>query len=76
MIGSGTLCEAALLSRCSMGQQCGPVCHATTAGMKWNKANKVVVYCWYRNKFFDEDRKPVKGSFFRKCSEKVSIIWN
>ena len=61
VISIGTLYESALLSRCPMSERCRPICHATTAGMKWNKANIVVIDCLYRNQFFDESRKPVRG---------------
>ena len=54
--------EGSLPGRCFLIQQREPGHHQVTARMKWNmEVNKVVMECFYRNKPFDEEGKPVRG---------------
>ena len=72
--GTGTPYEGPSPGRCSSTQQRQPDCHTATARVKWNKeVNKVVTECFYRNKPFDEEGKPIRGyrkRMFTEWSEK------
>ena len=60
--GTRPLGEGSLPGRCFLIQQREPGHHQVTARMKWNmEVNKVVMECFYRNKPFDEEGKPVRG---------------
>ena len=60
--GTRPLGEGYSPGRCFLVKQREPGRHQVTARMKWNKeVNKVVMECFYRNKSFDEERKPVRG---------------
>ena len=63
-----------MLGSCSSAQQRGPNRHPATARMKWNKeVNKIVMECFYRNKPFDEEVKPIRGyrkKMFREWKER------
>ena len=44
------------------GSTAGICQHATTVRTKWSKnVNKIVIYCFFRSKPFDDDGKPIRG---------------
>ena len=60
--GTRPLREGSLPGRCLLVQQRERGCHQVTNIMKLNKeVNKVVIECFYRNKPFDQEGKPIRG---------------
>ena len=59
--GTGMPFKGPLPGRCSPTQQQGPDRCPVTARVKWNKeVNQVVMECFYRDKPFDEEGKPIR----------------
>ena len=72
--GTGMPFKGPLPGRCSPTQQQGPDRCPVTARVKWNKeVNQVVMECFYRDKPFDEEGKPIREyrkKMFREWRER------